>query len=117
MALVFFTYIIVNWGFYLYLTKSTDLKIQQKSFIATKLSISFEILYSVSSISITLMVSTLAYRLLTLMYSSQRLVFKSHASRYFAQAVTILSSSLFIFVYSYINILLDSCEISDGGLF
>ncbi len=51
------------------------------------------------------------------MYRNQRLVYETHARRYFAQAVTILSSSIFVFTYSYINILLDGCEISEGGVF
>lgn len=117
MALIFLTYILVNWGYYLYLGKATSLTISQKLHIATSLSLSFELLYSINSIFITVTVSAIAYRLLSLMYTSQRQVFKTHASRYFAQAATILSSSLFIFLYSYINILLDGCEISDGGLF
>ena len=61
-------------------------------------------------------VSSVAYKLLTQMHSNQRLVFKSHSRRYFAQALAILSSSLFIFVYSYMNIVLNSCVISEGGV-
>jgi len=75
MTLIFLTYIAVNWGYYLYLGKATSLTISEKLRIAANLSLSFELLYSINSIFIIVAVSAIAYRLLSLMYTSQRQVF------------------------------------------
>ena len=70
MVLVFLTYTIVNWGYFFYLASATGLSTIQKLHIANNLSLAFELLYSASSVSITVAVSTIAYRLLSLMYTS-----------------------------------------------
>ena len=50
------------------------------------------------------------------MYNNHYLVFKSHANKYIAQGLTILISTIFLFVYSYANVMLNSCVISEGVL-
>jgi hypothetical protein len=48
------------------------------------------------------------------MYKSHRLVFLSHWKSYLAQAIAIIISSIIVFCYCYVLIILDSCVISEG---
>lgn len=48
------------------------------------------------------------------MYNNHRLVFLSHWKSYTAQASAIIISSVIVFCYCYVLIVLDSCVISEG---
>lgn len=41
MVLIYLTYIIVNWFYYMYITRTPDLKTEEKLAIEVRLSISF----------------------------------------------------------------------------
>jgi hypothetical protein len=108
-------YVVLDWIYFFNLNSpKSDLTIRDKLLVVTRLNLSISCLFAFSTVSMTILVSVVLCNLMIMMSNNHKLVFKSHAKKYLAQGLTILISSIFLFVYSYSNVMLNCCFISEG---